>query len=209
MQKQVEHSHYKFSSYVHKQRWISIWHQLDEVIKLNPQNVLEIGPGPGLFKAAAGAFCIDVETLDIDTELKPDHVASVLALPFDDNSFDVVCAFQMLEHLPFVDSLLAFSEMARVARKAVIISLPDAAKRWPISIDIPMFGIVNFLLPRPRLRALNHIFDGEHYWEVNKAGYLLKEIENEFCKSAPVILNRTFRVPENPYHRFFIFSKNI
>lgn len=50
MQRQVEYSHYEFAGYVNKQRWISIWHQLDEVIKLNPKNVLEIGPAQGFSK---------------------------------------------------------------------------------------------------------------------------------------------------------------
>lgn len=207
MQRQVEHSHYEFASYVNKQRWISVWHQLDEVIKLDPKNVLEIGPGPGFFKAAASAFDIHVETLDLDPELKPDHIASVFSMPFEDGSFDVVCAFQMLEHLPYAESLLAFAEMVRVARNAVIVSLPDAAKRWPISIHVPAVGVVNFSIPRPRLRALKHVFDGEHYWEINKAGYSLEEVKNKLCQSAPVILNKTYRVPENPYHRFFVFSK--
>lgn len=128
-------------------------------------------------------------------------------MPFEDSSFDVVCAFQMLEHLPYAESLLAFAEMVRVARSAVIISLPDAAKCWPISIHVPAVGVVNFSIPRPRLRALKHVFDGEHYWEINKAGYSLKQVKNELGQSAPVILNKTYRVPENPYHRFFVFSK--
>jgi protein-L-isoaspartate O-methyltransferase len=78
MKKQVDKSHYEFGKYVPKPRWASMWHQLDEVIKLNPERVLEIGPGPGLFKALAGAMGIHVETLDLDPDLKPDHAASVL-----------------------------------------------------------------------------------------------------------------------------------
>jgi hypothetical protein len=208
MQKQVEKSHYRFSSYMHKRRWASIWHQLDEVIKLDPVRVLEVGPGPGLFKAAASAFGVNVETLDLDPELKPDHVASVLKMPFRDNEFDVVCAFQMLEHLPFDKSLEAFAEMVRVARSAVIISLPDAATRWPCSVYLPGVGLINFSLPKPRLRAPIHNFDGEHYWEINKAGYSLSNIKKSFCKNASVALVRTYQVPEVSYHRYFIFSKS-
>ena len=207
MQKQVESSHYQFSEYLDKPRWTSVWHQLDEIIKRNPEKVLEIGPGPGIFKAAANALDVHVQTLDLDPDLKPDYVSSALEMPFENNTFDIVCAFQMLEHVPFPDSLLAFSEMARVARHTVIISLPDAAKRWPLSIHVPGIGPVNFLLPRPRLKMKKHVFDGEHYWEVNKLGYSLTEVKNQLCKSAPVILEKTYRVPENPYHRFFIFMK--
>ncbi|MCG5516372.1 MULTISPECIES: class I SAM-dependent methyltransferase [unclassified Ectothiorhodospira] len=204
--KQVDKSHYEFSRYVHKPRWASMWHQLDEVIKLNPGSVLEVGPGPGLFKAMAQAMNVHVETLDLDPELNPDHVASVFEMPFDDGQFDVVCAFQMLEHLPFEKSLGAFKEMARVASNSVAISLPDAATRWPFSVHIPKIGSVKFSVPRPRLRPLVHEFNGEHYWEISKAGYPLSRIISEFTENAPVELTKTFRVPEYPYHRFLIFK---
>lgn len=64
MQKQVDKSHYEFGRYVTKQRWASMWHQLDEVMKLRPERVLEVGPGPGVFKAMAGLFGVHVETLE-------------------------------------------------------------------------------------------------------------------------------------------------
>lgn len=206
MQKQVDKCHYDFGRYVPKQRWASMWHQLDEVIKYNPSRVLEVGPGPGVFKATAGQFDVKVETLDIDPELKPDHVASVFDMPFEDNTFDVVCAFQMLEHLPFEKSLEAFGEMARVAGKAVVISLPDAATRWPISFYIPKIGPVNFSIPKPRLRVPQHQFDGEHYWEINKVNYPLKRVKTELMRAGTVRLLNTYRVAEHPFHRFFIFE---
>lgn len=207
MQRQVDRSHYEFRKYVHKPRWASMWHQLDEVIRLEPNRVLEIGPGPGLFKVTALALGVAVETLDIDPNLEPDHIASVFTMPFEDSAYDVVCAFQVLEHLPFEKSKMAFSEMARVAKKAIVISLPDAATRWPVSIHIPMIGLIDFLIPKPRLVAPQHVFDGEHYWEINKKGYSLEKIINEFSSSAPLKLEKTYRVTENPYHIFFVFIK--
>ncbi len=60
---------------------------------------------------------VKIETLDIDLVLNPDYVASVFEMPFNDAQIDVVCAFQMLEHLPYEKSLLAFKEMSRVAKK--------------------------------------------------------------------------------------------
>ena len=207
MQKQVDKSHYEFGKYINKRRWASMWHQLDEVIKLDPDRVLEIGPGPGVFKAVAGAFGVCVETLDLDPELQPDHVASVFAMPFANGAFDVVCAFQMLEHMPFEKSLDAFREMVRVAGKAVLISLPDASIRWPMTIYVPRFGEVKFSIPRPRFRMPVHEFDGEHYWEINKASYSLKRVTTDFVDAGSVRLTKTFRVHEFPYHRFFVFEK--
>ncbi len=155
MKKQVDTSHYEFRNYMHKRRWASMWHQLDEVIELQPERVLEIGPGPGLFKAMARAMSIHVETLDLGPDLKPDHVAPADAMPFEDDAFDVVCAFQMLEHVPYEKSLAIFAEMARVARKGVVVSLPDAATRWPLALHIPGVGMKWASIARPRIWAPN------------------------------------------------------
>lgn len=202
--KQVDKSHYEFQRYIDKGRWNSMWHQLDEVMQLKPDSVLEIGPGPGVFKYIAGLFNVNVETLDHDPELKPDHVGSATALPFADNTYDVVCAFQMLEHLPYADALNAFKGMVRVARRNVLISLPDSKKVWPHQFHIPKVGGFKGLMPRPFSKPVKHQFDGQHYWEINKLDFLLTKVLEDF--SSVCRLEKTYRVFENPYHRFFIFS---
>lgn len=204
-EKQVEEGHYEFSRYMSKSRWCSVWHQLDEVQKLQPNRVLEVGPGPGLFKTVAATFGISVETLDFDPDLKPDHVGSATAMPFSDGAYDVVCAFQMLEHLPYEAALQAFGEMARVSRGHVIISLPDARPVWRYQVHIPKYGPCDFFIPRPLLKAPVHVFDGEHYWEINKQGYPLSRVIADFSKYIRLI--KTYRVFENSYQRFFVFER--
>ena len=204
---QVSKSHYSFDNYYHRDRWSSLWLQLHEVINLAPSSVLEIGPGLGLFKNLASFFGINIKTLDIDTNLCPDYVASVFNLPFSDNEFDAVGAFQMLEHLPYVDTLQAFHEICRVANKHVILSLPDAKIVWPQRLVLPKIGVFQFFIPRPTLSPVQHEFDGEHYWEINKKGYPLKKIIYDLSSvSSPFQLTRTYRNPQFPYHRFFVFS---
>ena len=207
--KQVNRSHYEFNRYVTKERWASMWYQLNELNKLAPENILEIGPGPGIFKATLNALDIAIETLDIDPDLSPDHVASALAMPFEDGHFDVACAFQMLEHLPWEQSLKAFSELNRVSRKAIIISVPDAKKCWPMAFYVPRKGLRWIHLPRPTLRLPKHKFDGQHYWEVNKTGFSTRFIINNLQKLTLKKLSHTFRVPENPYHRFFVWKTDL
>jgi predicted SAM-dependent methyltransferase len=185
-----------------KARWNSVWHQLDEVIRLKPESVLEIGPGPGLFKTSATLFGLKVETFDIDPDLNPDHVGSATALQFADDSFDVVCAFQTLEHLPYATALQAFAEMTRVSRGYVVISLPDAKLVWRYLFYLPKIGKFDWLLTRPFARMKKHRFDGQHYWEINKRGYLLKKVIRDLSASAEVF--STYRVKENPYHRFIV-----
>lgn len=205
-QKQVDRDHYRFGKYLGKKRWASIWHQLDETLSMEPHGVLEVGPGPGIFQAVAGLYGVTVETLDLDPELAPDHVASATDMPFSDNEYDAVCAFQMLEHLPFDQSRTVFAEMARVARRKLVISLPDARRVWRYLFYIPSRGDRRLLVPRPQLKPQIHQFDGQHYWEINKAGYELKTVTSALCEAGDVQLEKTYRVTEFPYHRFFVFA---
>lgn len=50
------------------------------------------------------------------------QVGDIYDIPFDDESFDLVCCIEVLEHLH--DAPAALSELARVARKAVVLSVP-------------------------------------------------------------------------------------
>lgn len=202
--KQVEKSHYEFQKYVGKPRWTSMWHQLDELMRLSPERVLEIGPGPGVLKKLAGQFGLHVETLDLAADLNPDHVGSVTDMPFEDNSFDVVCAFQVLEHLPYELALQGYREMRRVSRGNLLISLPDAKLVWRYAGYIPQLGKFDWLMPRPFAKPKQHKFDGEHHWELNKRDYPLELIMADFSADDSVI--RTYRVQENPYHRFFVIT---
>jgi predicted SAM-dependent methyltransferase len=126
-------------------------------------------------------------------------------LPFADRAYDLVCAFQMLEHLPYGQSLAAFGEMARVARRHVVISLPDARGAWRYVLHVPRIGVVERLFERPVFGLHEHRFDGEHHWEVNKRGYGLQRIVADLSRHAELL--KTYRVSEMPYHRFFVFRR--
>lgn len=206
MDKQVDPEHYEFGRYVTIPRWNSFWYQLNTIMSLRPNSVLEIGPGPGLFKAMGQLLSIDIKTVDLDSDLNPDYVASATDLPLETSSFDVVCAFQVLEHMPFETALSALDELARVAREYVVISLPDSRRTFRYLAHIPRLGERRHVLPRPQLNSPVHHFDGEHHWEINKRGYELKQVMSAMLKSGRLELVRTFRPFENPYHRFFIFA---
>jgi len=205
--KQVDcSSHYEFSRYMEKPRWSSLWHQMDEILKVQPKTVLEIGKGTGILGALLKHYDIDYQSVDIDPELKPDHVASVTDLPFEDDSFDVVGCFQVLEHIPYEFFVQAVTELLRVARNRVVISLPDAKTLWPYGFHVPKKGIVWLHMPRPRLHTQKHVFDGEHYWEINKDGYPLSSVVSDI-ESYGIAVYKSYRVDNNPYHRFFILVK--
>ncbi|MEH6492163.1 class I SAM-dependent methyltransferase [Halopseudomonas sp.] len=207
MARQVKDGHYQFGRYMSRGRWMSVWHQVSELLALDPKAVLEVGPGPGVLKSVINGFGCRLETLDIDEALCPDYLASAEEMPFNNGSFDVVCAFQVLEHMPFDVSLSVLREMWRVCSGGVVISLPDARPCWSSSVRIPYVRPLNIMFERPFFRGDVHVFDGEHYWEINKKGYALSDVSSLLLNCVPGAAMSTYRVRENPYHRFFVFKK--
>jgi SAM-dependent methyltransferase len=51
-----------------------------------------------------------------------------------------------------------------------------------------------------------HQFDGEHYWELGTAGFPPTRLI-ETLEDAEFILCRNFRVPEHPWHHFFVLRR--
>ncbi len=73
-------------------------------------------------------------------------------------------------------------------------------------MQIPKIGEIKKLIPLPRLKKTIHKFGGEHYWEIGKIGYPLDRITNNIKKKG-FNIERTYRIFEHPYHRFFILRK--
>lgn len=202
--KQVDAAHYSFQPYVTKRRFISYWYQVSYVLNFKPQTVLEIGPGPGVVTALLRSQNIQVTTLDFADDVGADVVASVLDLPLEDNSVDVVLCSQVLEHLPYDQFETALEQICRVTRKGAVISLPNSGRFWPFSFYLPKMGALRFActfdpFPRP------HRFDGEHYWEIGKRGYLLKQVKAKVKEHFASV--EDVRLFENGYHHFFICKK--
>jgi len=198
--------HYKKIGYDYKGRFASYWHQINEILILEPEAILEIGIGNGLVSNYLKSRNYNITTLDIDERLNPDCVGLILNLPFPDNSFKVVASYEVLEHLPYEDALAALKEVHRVTNEHALLSLPDSTRVYRLDIQIPKIGEFKRLMPLPRLKPPKHKIDCEHYWEIGKAAYPLRKVMGEFRKVGFETKN-TYRVFENPYHRFFILRK--
>lgn len=197
---------YFAKSYDTKERFISYWHQIHEVISLEPKNVLEIGKGNGFVSDYLRKRAVDIITLDIEKRLNPDIVGNILSLPFKDNSFWVITCYEVLEHLPYEDFLKVLSEIFRTSKSYVILSLPDVERAYKLDMQVPKLGEIKKLIILPRSKKPVHKFDGEHYWEIGKAGYPLSRIINDI-KKQNFEVKKTYRIFEYPYHRFFILKK--
>ena len=189
--------------YDDKERWMSYRRQIDEVLKLKPTNVLEVGVGNGLVTHYLKSCGFQMITLDIDKELKPDVVGSVEKMPFDDNSFDVILCAEVLEHLPFEKFPKALSELKRAAKKFVVLSLPHWGWTFRFCLKIPLLPPIRILW---KISGVLRHKPGEHLWEIGKRGFPLKKIKKEIEKTGFKILNDRILF-ENPYHHFFILEK--
>ncbi|MCL7388297.1 MAG: class I SAM-dependent methyltransferase [Thaumarchaeota archaeon] len=203
---QVEPEHYFRPGYLSKGRFISWWHQINEIVNSMPSSILEVGIGPGLVAYYLTKMGFKVTTMNIDERLGSDMVGSVLAIPCSDNLYDLVPAFQVLEHLPYEDFPKALCEIHRVTRRYAVLSLPDCTRAYRFEVQIPKVGDFKILLPLPRLRAPIHRFDGQHYWEIGKAGYPLRRVLEDIRRSSFRVI-KCYRVFEMPYRRFFVLAK--
>lgn len=207
MKTQVNRKHYK-EGYDNLRRWISYHYQIKTILETKSKKVLEIGVGNGVVSDYLKKQKISVKTCDFDKSLKPDFVADIRKLPFKNKDFDLVYACQVLEHLPWNESLKALKELKRVSKKHVLISLPHHSLRfdWIISFQKikQIFGreFLDLSIKIPRTTKIK--FNGEHYWEIGSKGYPLGKIRKELNKEFDV--EKEFSPILNKYHHFFLLE---
>ena len=179
MKPQVKPNHYFVNSYDSKGRFISYWYQINEIIKLNPKKVLEIGIGNGFVSKYLKERRVNIVTLDIDKRLTPDIVGSVLDVPFPDNSFEVVACYELLEHIQYEKFYKALSEIFRVSKSYAILSLTDSSRVYRLYLQILKSRIFKRLVSLPRLKNKIYKFNGEHYRKIGKDDYPLSKITKD------------------------------
>lgn len=194
-------------NYGTKQRFVSYWHQVSEILSICPQGgrVLEIGVGSGLVHWYLENCGLDITTLDITLQLQPQVCGDVTRIPFRDNAFDLVAAFEILEHIPYEKTLIALSELQRVTRQHVVISVPDHTRVFRFMATIPKVGIVRSSIEVP-LAVGKYPRGDEHEWEIGVKGYTAKRLERDISAAGFNIM-RNYRPYEHPSHRFFTLKK--
>lgn len=201
---QVENSHYVFAKYAHEERWISYQHQLKEILSSSPKKVLEIGVGDKVVASyLQNNTDVDYVSVDIDEKRKPTIVASVTELPFKAEEFDIVCAFQILEHIPFEEFEIALSEIERVTKNIALISLPHFGPAVKVLWKVPFMKEVRIAFKIPFLKR--HKFNGEHYWEIGKKGFSVTKIRKIFQKYFEI--EKEYVPFLSSYHRFYKLKK--
>jgi len=108
------------------------WPLIAELLPASPDR-LEIGPGLRPRLPIAGTHFVDISTSAIE-QLRAKGATAlpglISELPFHDRTFDLVCAFDVIEHVH--DDRQAFAELSRVLKDngTMIVSVPLHAHRW-------------------------------------------------------------------------------
>ncbi|MBI4508167.1 MAG: methyltransferase domain-containing protein [Deltaproteobacteria bacterium] len=203
---QVAPEHYDFETYDDLERWNSYWYQIRSAIRLKPETVLEIGSGSGVFRSYLRNAGIDVKSADIDDSRKPDIVCDVCdldgTLP-EGMKFDVVAAFQVLEHLPFPMFEKCLDGIARRASPYALISLPVHGIQLRLSFGLGDLHLgFGWKMRKPWKFRPNK----EHHWELGW-GYSVGRI-TRIMSSRFDVLDR-FYVKENPYHYLWVLRSKV
>jgi hypothetical protein len=191
--------------YFELQQLISMCYQLKHINSLKPMSVLEIGKGNGFVSSFLELSGMDVTTVDINPNLRPDIISSIHELPniLHEKKFDLVVCCEVLEHLEFKEferCLIIFLNYS----KNLYLTLPQYRTWFGFSgfLRIPKKNIeINFGVHVKKQKKLdaNHV----HFWEVDFDNETSKEnilkIIGEHYKS---VESGSFKL--NKYHEFFI-----
>jgi SAM-dependent methyltransferase len=197
-QVQVTPQHYVFERYDDLRRWCSYWYQIRSALRLSPRRVLEIGSGTGVFKSYLKNLGIHIDGMDIDATRKPEIIGSVRELDTalaGQPRYDMICAFQVLEHLPFDDFEPCLDQLAKHADH-VLISLPCHGFELRLALAIAGLKLRTGIYGKYPFRFKRESFP-EHYWELG-TGYSVRKITRLMEQRFEVIERR--HVPDNPYH---------
>jgi len=208
-QKQIDFKRYMESSYNSFERFVSYACQLQAIESCKPKTILEIGPGNSIVTQHLRTAGYHVTTVDVDPESGSDLVADIRDLPSKDATFDVVVAFQVLEHIPWEDVSGALVELARVSKKNLVISVPQRVTCFECVLKIPFMRTLikrNFIdlsicIPLKFPKGISK----QHHWELDFWQYSRKTFRNILGKVGVVVSE--FSPALDKYHRFFVIEK--
>jgi len=208
-------------SYLNFNLWLDYYYQYRLVASTGCRHILEVGKGTGVFEAILKQFNYNVTTADNNPDTAPDYLCDVRRLPFGNGVYDVVCAYEVLEHIPFSDFKTALCEMSRVSKRYLAISLPYASIYLSLAIMPPQavvlkkfYGTLGIKLGEPIKLNLTfplfflgtRLMHKEHCWEMGRGEYSTKRIAKTIEEAGLKIVKKEGRVLL-PYHVFYLLEK--
>tara|TARA_B100000989_G_scaffold119543_1_gene88091 strand:+ start:4943 stop:5611 length:669 start_codon:yes stop_codon:yes gene_type:complete len=210
-------SYYSFEEYNSKQRMLTYWYQIREILALRPKNVLEVGIGTGLVTSYLRHVGIQVTTFDINPALEPDIVGSVLEI--NDkvmNKFDVVLCARVLHHLPYEDFPDAIRALAKVSKSNAVVTLPNDDFRIYFMARYTSSPFYSTSIPLPlSIKRLmtnqGNVYNSDNkyrsgLWKVGEKWQTKNSnVEAEIGKIWSI--EKSYAIPEDSAHQVFVLKK--
>ncbi|MDP3354233.1 MAG: methyltransferase domain-containing protein, partial [Flavobacteriaceae bacterium] len=158
-----------------------------------PKKVLHLAPEQCFVNLFRKQQNLDYLTADLYSPIA-DVKADILALPFDDNTFDVVFCNHVLEHI--IDDQKAMSELYRVMKKGGfgIFQVPQDLNLEKTFED--------FTITNPKERAIHfgqydhvRIYGQDYFKRLENAGFEVHQI-NLSTELSPELINQ-YKLTEN------------
>jgi ubiquinone/menaquinone biosynthesis C-methylase UbiE len=170
----MQHDYYKEYYDLERQHWWFVAREKiisnylkkiidDKILKQENLKILNVGCGPGRSSQYLSSFG-EVTSIEYDKdccEFASERTGlqiingSITELPFQDEMFDLVCAFDVIEHVE--DDQLAVSEMKRVAKKegVIFITVPTFMSLWS------HHDVINHHFRRYKLSQIEKLFESQ------------------------------------------------
>jgi hypothetical protein len=215
-------------SSIEERRFSSTRFQISSVLDLgeNVNSILEVGPGNGFFASLTRSLGYNIKTADIKSRTNPDYLGDFRNIDIPEK-FDLVAAFEMLQHLPYEEFPSILKKFASLSNRYILISVPARTHYLGFSIDIPrmlaprrlglgrLSGTHSLSISSEHPRANDpsetewegrQDYWNPHYWEVGRKSYPKSRLLNDIQESGLRIIwadhNPNFR-----YHLFVLAEK--
>ena len=209
-------------------RFSSTQIQLTSVTDLGDsvRSVLEIGPGNGYFSTILSTLGYAIKTADIKKRTNPDYLGDFRDIEID-KTFDLIAAFEMLQHVPPSDLPRTIKKIANITNRYVLISVPARVHRLSIGIEVPrMFApsrlgmqsirgkhsfSINWEWPRgadldkSSWEARDDYWN-PHYWEIGRKSFPRSRLF-DYIKAAGLKIIWHKYNPQHTHHMFLLAEK--
>tara|TARA_X000000950_G_scaffold280527_1_gene375338 strand:+ start:968 stop:1645 length:678 start_codon:yes stop_codon:yes gene_type:complete len=202
-----------------KLQFFSIFYQAREpIINPNVSSMLEFGTGRNLTKAIVEHYGIVHKSVDFDNKkYSPDEVATIAGYR-DKKKYDMVAAFQVLEHNPLEDLEYNLLKMKSHSKKYIYISLPYSGRWFSFSIFINLLPKIsfknNFFIVFQRffkkIRPINDYKQridkySPHWWEIGDKNFSKKKFQ-KLLNKIDLKLVKSYHNEFFPYHLFYLLE---
>jgi len=208
--------YYRFLRYVNKQRMVTFWYQLAEIMQLDVKNVLEVGIGPRIVAPVLRELGKEAKTADVNPALEPDYLVQVqrLSSVVPDESADLILCARVVHYVPPDELDQTFAELHRVTRRYVIVALPVDELRLSLGFYVTAhpwhwaYIRMPLVLKKALLRLLPRRPEPTfgRTWKLDcRAGLTCADLEARMSKL--FIVEKSYAIPEIMTHHLFLLSK--